>query len=197
MSITILVLLAVLAFWLLGAYQRLKRLRHAAATAYGPLASHLRQRHAVALALTHASEALLGRDHPLLGPVVEAAHQAGSATDEAQIRGMKGNALQQVGAAEEALGQVLDPLIAALQDLTSGLGPEPAITELLRQRDTLQAHIHTTRLLYNHAAQTYNSALHVFPTTLAATLLRFREAPLLSGHATLRLLGSPSAPMPL
>jgi LemA protein len=197
MSITILGLLAVLAFWLLGAYQRLKRLRHAAATAYGPLASHLRQRHAVALALAHASEALLGHDHALLGQVVDAAHQAGSATDEAQVRGMKGNALQQVGTAEEALGQVLDQLISELQDLTSGLGPEPAITELLRQRDTLQAHIHTTRLLYNHAAQTYNSALHVFPTTLAAALLRFREAPQLSGHATLRLLGSPSAPMPL
>lgn len=195
--ISTLVILAVLAFWLLGAYKRLKRLRAKTHSAYGPLASHLRQRHAVALALAQASKTLLGGEHALPPEVVAAAQQAGRVTDEAQVRGMKGSALQDVAAAEESLGTVLDRLIGELQDLTSGLGPDPAITELLRQRDALQEQIHVTRLVYNQQAQVYNSALHIFPTTLAALLLRFREAPLLSGNATLRLKGAPSGLMPL
>lgn len=197
MPISTLVFL-VLAFWVLGAYKRLTRLRNKTHTAYGPLASHLRQRHAVALALAQAARPLLGEEHlPVAQQVLNVAKLAGRATDEAQARGMRGNALQDVGAAEESLGGVLDELISVLQDLTSGLGPEPAITELLRQRDTLQEQIHVTRLVYNREAQAYNSALHIFPTTLVATAFRFKDAPLLSGHATLRLKGAVSSPMPL
>lgn len=188
----------VLAFWLLGAYKRLTRLRNKTHTAYGPLASHLRQRHAVALALAQAARPLLGEEHqPVALHVLNVAKLAGRATDEAQARGMRGNALQDVGAAEESLVTVLDELISELQDMTSGLGPEPAITELLRQRDTLQEQIHVTRLVYNRQAQLYNEALHIFPTTIIAALFQFRDAPLLSGHAALRLKGAVSSPMPL
>ena len=198
MPIPTLVILAVLAFWMLGAYKRLKRLRTRAHAAYAPLASHLRQRHAVALALAQAARPLLGEGHQSAAQqVVNVAKLAGRATDEAQARGMRGNALQDVGAAEESLGRVLDELIGELQDLTSGLGPEPAITELLRQRDALQEQVHITRLVYNREAERYNTALHIFPTTVVAALGRFKDAPLLSGHATLRLKGAPSGTMPL
>jgi LemA protein len=181
MNIATLVILAVLAFWMLGAYKRLKRLRSKTHHSYSPLASHLRQRHAVALALAEAARPLLSGDlQPVAAQLIDAARQAGRATDEAQARGMRGNALQVVGSAEESLGTLLDTLVGELQDLTSGLGPEPAITELLRQRDALQEQI-----------------LHVFPTTLVALAWRFKEAPLLSGHTALRLKGQPSAPMPL
>lgn len=198
MDIATLVILAVLAFWMLGAYKRLKRLRSKTHHSYSPLASHLRQRHAVALALAEAARPLLSGDlQPVAAQLIDAARQAGRATDEAQARGMRGNALQVVGSAEESLGTLLDTLVGELQDLTSGLGPEPAITELLRQRDALQEQIHISRLVYNREAERYNHALHVFPTTLVALAWRFKEAPLLSGHTALRLKGQPSAPMPL
>lgn len=198
MNIATLVILAVLAFWMLGAYKRLKRLRAKTNHSYGPLASHLRQRHAVALALAQAARPLLSGDlQPVAAQLIDAARQAGRATDEAQARGMRGNALQVVGAAEESLGTLLDTLVGELQDLTSGLGPEPAVTELLRQRDALQEQIHISRLVYNREAERYNHALYVFPTTLVALACRFKDAPLLSGHAALRLAGQASKPMPL
>ncbi len=198
MLIPTLVIGAVLAFWMLGAYKRLKRLRSKTHHSYAPLASHLRQRHAVALALAQAARPLLsGDEQPVAAQLIDAARQAGRATDEAQARGMRGNALQVVGAAEESLGTRLDTLVGALQDLTSGLGPEPAITELLRQRDALQEQIHISRLVYNREAERYNHALHVFPTTLVALAWQFKQAPLLSGQTTLRLNGPSSKPMPL
>lgn len=198
MNMATLVILAVLAFWMLGAYKRLKRLRAKTHHSYGPLSSHLRQRHAVALALAQAARPLLSGDQqPVAAQLIDAARQAGRATDEAQARGMRGNALQVVGSAEESLGTLLDQLVGELQDLTSGLGPEPAVTELLRQRDALQEQIHISRLVYNREAERYNHALHVFPTTLVALAWRFKEAPLLSGQTALRLKGQPSSPMPL
>ncbi|WP_293999989.1 LemA family protein [Sphaerotilus sp.] len=198
MPVATLVLLAVLAFWMLGAHKRLKRLRSKTHHSYSPLASHLRQRHAVALALAQAARPLLsGEEQPVAAQLIDAARQAGRATDAAQARGMRGNALQVVGSAEESLGTLLDTLVGALQDLTSGLGPEPAITELLRQRDALQEQIHISRLVYNREAERYNHALHVFPTTLVALAWRFKDAPLLSGDAPLRLKTQPSRPMPL
>ncbi|MDZ7855041.1 LemA family protein [Sphaerotilus sp.] len=198
MNIATLVILAVLAFWMLGAHKRLKRLRAKTHHSYGPLASHLRQRHAVALALAEAARPLLPGDlQPVAAQLIDAARQASRATDEAQARGMRGNTLQVVGSAEQSLGVLLDRLVGELQDLTSGTGPEPAITELLRQRDALQEQIHISRLVYNREAERYNHALHVFPTTLVALAWRFKEAPLLSGQTALRVKGQPSSPMPL
>lgn len=198
MNVATLVILAVLAFWMLGAHKRLKRLRAKTHHSYAPLASQLRQRHAVALALAEAARPLLpGELQPVAAQLIDAARQASRATDEAQARGMRGNALQVVGQAEESLGTLLDTLVGELQDLTSGLGPEPAITELLRQRDALQEQIHISRLVYNREAERYNHALHVFPTTLVALAWRFKEAPLLSGQTAQRLKGPPSSPMPL
>ena len=190
MSIPVAILIAVLFFWIIGAAQRLQRLRTAAATLFVPLSSNLRQRHAIALALAHASRPLLGDEHALITRLVEAAQTAGRATDAAQMRSMRGTALQAIGEAELALVQSLDALGLHLQDLTSGSGPIAAITELLRQRDALQEQLASDRHLYNHAAQIYNEALHIFPTTLVAMLLRLRDAPLLaSGAAPSRIGG--------
>jgi LemA protein len=109
--------------------------------------------------------------------LVVAAQVAGEVSDQAQSRTLKGRELQQLGEAEEALGHQLDRLGLALQDLTSGEGPLPAVSELLRQRDALQQQIAVSREVYHRLAQDYNLALTVFPTTVAAALLRFHEVP--------------------
>ena len=167
----------VLAFWLLGAYNRLVRLRQAARTGFRPLVSQLRQRHAVAQALAQASRALLGEGSPLFEALEQAAAAAGKACDEAQSSPLKGAALLALGEAEMALGQRLEDLIHALQDLTSGEGPQPVVTELLRQRYQLHTQIVVSREVYHRAAMDYNDALGVFPTTLAAALFRFHPVP--------------------
>lgn len=167
----------VLAFWLLGAYNRLVRLRQAARSGFAPLVSQLRQRHAVAQAMAEAARNLLGETHELLEGVRAAAVVAGRACDEAQSSPLKGTALLALGEAEIALGQRLEELIHALQDLTSGEGPLPVVTELLRQRDQLHTQIVVSREVYHRAAVGYNDALGVFPTTLAAALFRFHPVP--------------------
>lgn len=85
--------------------------------------------------------------------------------------------LQQLALAEEVLVATLDDLGLALQDVTSGVGPDPAVSDLLRQRDALQEQIAFSRQVYNQAADEYNRAAALFPTTVVAGLFRFHPAP--------------------
>ncbi|MDP4301842.1 LemA family protein [Leptothrix discophora] len=171
--------LAVLGFWMLGAHNRLVRLRHTMRSAYAPLSSALRQRHAVALTLAETSRSRMA-DAPqadLVDAAAGAARRAGHACDQVQLKSLRGDVLQQLAVAEERLVAMLEELGLALQDLTSGDGPDPAISDLLRQRDQLQEQIAFSRQVYNRAADDYNQAIALFPTTLVANLLRFHRAP--------------------
>jgi LemA protein len=172
-------LVAVLGFWLLGAYNRLVRQRNTLRTALSPLAAQLRQRHAVALTLTETSRTRLieaGHD-ALLQAAQQAARDAGAASDHVTLRPLRGDVLSQVAAAEVALVAALDALALALQDLTSGFGPDAAVSDLLRQRDALREQIAFSRQVYNQAAEDYNRAVRLFPTTLAAAVFGFHTAP--------------------
>lgn len=172
-----LVAIAILSFWLLGAHNRLVKLRHRHHNHFTPLAAALRQRHAVALTLAESARHLSGSDHDQIEDVLTATREAGSASDGATTRPLRALALQRVAHAEERLGQVLDQLCNTLQDMSYGDAPEPAISELLRQRHALQGQILFAGQVYNDSARLYNDALALFPTTLAARLLRFDPAP--------------------
>lgn len=170
---------AVLGFWLLGAYNRLVRLRNTLRMGLSPLAAQLRQRHAVALTLTETSRSRLAEaGHDALVASTQASTQAaGAASDHITLRPLRGDVLRQVAVAEVALVAALDALGQALQDLTSGLGPDAAVSDLLRQRDALRDQIAFSRQVYNQAADEYNRAVGLFPTTLVAALFGFHAAP--------------------
>ena len=175
----LIILTAVLGLWTLGAYNRLVRLRNSMRTAFAPLASQLRQRHAVALTLAEVSRTRMNESTQgaLIDLALTAASQAGRASDHVQLRPLRGDVLQQLAVAEEVLVAALDELGHALQDLTSGTGPDPAVSDLLRQRDALQEQIAFSRQVYNHSADDYNRAVALFPTTLVAGLFGFHAAP--------------------
>lgn len=194
-----LLLVAIFLLWALGAYNRLVRLRMATRAALTPLASLWRQRHAVALTLAETSRRRLGSagDLTQVDALIAAAREASQAVDAVQSRPLQGDALRQAVAAESVLVGAVDALALTLQDLTSGDGPDAAVSELLRQRDSLQHAIGFARHVYTAAAQDYNSALTVFPTPLAAALFRFLPAPALPRERDPGAAGAPTAPLPL
>ncbi|ACB36259.1 LemA family protein [Leptothrix cholodnii SP-6] len=177
--LVLIVLATILGLWTLGAYNRLVRLRNSMRTAFAPLASQLRQRHAVALTLAEVSRTRITepQDEALIEATLTSASQAGRASDNVQQRPLRGDVLQQLAIAEEVLVAALDELGHALQDLTSGIGPDPVVSDLLRQRDALQEQIAFSRLVYNQSADEYNRAVALFPTTLVAGLFGFHAAP--------------------
>ena len=97
-------LLVTLGLWVLGAHNRLVRLRHDLRQAYAPLSSALRQRHAVALTLAETSRPRMAgtAQAELVDATTGAARRAGHACDQVQLKALRGNVLQQVAVAEEA-----------------------------------------------------------------------------------------------
>ena len=199
MGVLSLLLVAVFLLWALGAYNRLVRLRMATRAALTPLASLWRQRHAVALTLAETSRQRLGSagDLTQVDTLIAAAREASQAVDAVQNRPLHGQVLRQAVVAETALLAAVDALALTLQDLTSGDGPDAAVSELLRQRDSLQHAIGFAGHVYDAAAVDYNSALTVFPTPVVAALFRFLPAPALPREREPGGVGGQTAPMPL
>ncbi len=170
------VTLATLLFWLLGAHTRLARLRQRHQSAQAPLSHALRQRQVVALTLAETARSQPDVPEDRIDQVLHAAHQATAASHHPHVR-TQSDSFQRMVDAEEQLGRALDSLVHTLHDLSYGEALPPAISELMRQRHTLQGQIIFAAQVYNDAACEYNDALQIFPTTVAARLLHFQPTP--------------------
>jgi len=140
------------------------------------LSHSLRQRQVVALTLAEAARHLRGAPADRVEAVISAAHQATAASHSPQVR-THPEAFQRLVDTEVALGTSLDALVHTLHDLSFGDAPDPAVSELLRQRHALQGQIIFAAQVYNDTARHYNDALQVFPTTVVAKVLHFGPAP--------------------
>ncbi|MBA3588187.1 LemA family protein [Methylibium sp.] len=177
---------ALLVFWVLGAYNRLVRLRSAVLGAWPPLEAQLRRRHALACELTE----LLGRLDPMenlsdeigratLQTVAAAARQAQAAVDHAQVRVGSAGAIQSLGLAEQVLEGALRPLRVLIAARPAVAG-EPELGEqvraLLLGLQDADAQLAFVRRVFNEAVQAFNGAAHELPTRLIASVFGFRAA---------------------
>jgi LemA protein len=184
-SIAALIAPAVIGFWMLGAYNRLVRMRNGIATAFSALAQQAQERAAVVAALLTLSRQLLPADSPQIEATTTAAQEAASALDAARLRPVGHEQVTRFGSSDVALGLALAELSAALREQVgyadTQSDPElvqPVVTQLGQLDDAL-THTEFARLTYNMAATDYNDAVRLFPTALVATLFRFGQAALL------------------
>lgn len=196
--------LAVLGFWMLGGYNRLVRLRNACMTLFGPVEQHARERQTLVERLTRALRLMLIEHRDLVEMAAAAARQTGTALEAVRARPLRVHAIQQLSRTEEVLDQAVAHLDEALRRhvalqvslvkpvaaLEPSVSPpdagsssaqlpaliEPSLTELLTLLDSAQVKNDFARQVYNQAANDYNAALHLFPTTVLAGLFRFERA---------------------
>jgi LemA protein len=166
---------AVLAFWMLGAYNRLVRLRQAVATAFAELDTNLQQRHGLLGELVEAVAPEFG-DAPEAVAAVEAARrQARVAADHAAQRPAHAGRLASLALAEQVLRTALTRLVTLIkagQALHGDLRVRAAVNSL----STAQHRVSATRQSFNKAALDYNRGVQQFPTRLIAGLLGFQVA---------------------
>lgn len=167
----VLVLLgAVLVFWMVGAYNRIVRLRSAVVAAFVPVDARLRER-----------QELLDRHIDLLdsmlasaaGPRLEALRaafrQADAAREHASTRPGAPGATTSLRVAEEILADArsrLPPPAAPGSDL-------PALQARLGEAEGAAAF---ARREFNTAVAAYNDAVGQFPTIIVARIFGFRAA---------------------
>ena len=167
--------IAVLAFWMLGAYNRLVRLRQAMAAAFAELDAHFQQRHGLLGELVEAAAPQLG-DAPEAVAAVEAARrQTRVAADHAAQRPAHAGRQASLALAEQVLRTALTHLVTlvkASHALHGDLRIRAAVTSL----STAQHRISAARHRFNKAALDYNRGVQQFPTRLIAGLLGFQVA---------------------
>jgi LemA protein len=174
-----LALLAVLLFWIVGAYNRLVRLRAAILAAWDQIVAALVRRSEAMAAVADAVRGPLAAEAPTLAALAEAdARQRGFADGVRPARARIADVALWVGA-EAALASPASRLRALIE-------LQPALVHESDQGPQLQAamagwaeaepRIQFARQGFNDAVDRYNRAIHQWPTRLIASPLGFRSA---------------------
>ena len=183
------VVVAVLVFWSVGAYNRLVRLRAAIKQAFTATESHIRQRDALLAQWAEASRAQASRaqatgESHAADAVLAACAQVLAASDHARAWPSGARAIAGLRLAEEVLGDArarLNTELAAMAPLVpmspmSLTRPVIAPTPQAEALAAVDASLGFARHQYNDAAQTYNDAVAQFPTWVIAGVFGFRAA---------------------
>lgn len=163
---------AVLVFWVVGAYNRLVRLKNAIGVAFVLLEEHLRRRHELAARLTAVVATALAPERGALDGLLAAEAQAREAAERARSTPLLAGPLGALAGAEQMLAGCLQRVLALVEHHTE-LQHDPATRELAEALDETRHRIGFARLAYNDRVQAFNDASAQFPTVVLARLFGF------------------------
>lgn len=168
-------LLVVLAFWTIGAYNRIVDMRNAIGKAYAQFDAQLRLRHQLLAQLIGAVRALVADETGTFDAVLAASEQANSAAAAVRSRPAAARLVASLALAE----QVLTPALARLQALLLAQAPtgdDAPAAAFAAELATVEQQLAFARQLFNAAVLSYNDAVRQFPTSMLAPLFRFTPA---------------------
>jgi len=166
---------AVVVFWMLGAYNRLVRLRNAIGGAWQQVESLLRRREAAASALVAALRQPLADESVALDTWLTTQAQLGAAREALSARPVDGAAAEQLLRADVATAAA-QARVLSLLDLQPALRDGEAVSPWLGELREAEARGGFARQLFNEAVADYNSAARQYPTRLLARLYGFGTA---------------------
>ena len=174
-----LALLAIVLFWVVGAYNRMVRLRGAILSAWDQIVAALVKRSEAMAAVADAVRGPLASEAGTLAALAEAdAKQRDAADGVRQARARVADVSLWVGAE----GSLASPAsrLRALIELQPALVHEsatgPQLATALVAWSEAEPRIHFARQGFNDAVDRYNRAIHQWPTRLIASPLGFRSA---------------------
>ncbi len=185
---TLVIVLALLLFWAIGAYNRLVRLRSAALRAFAAVDAHLVQW--LALATDQAplpqpvpdnddrpnaqphDAAHSSRDHAALQA---AAGQFAAALAVARARPLDAATVAALATGRDIVETAWEALVQAAARHSEGVAP-PTMAAWLQQREQLGVHGALPLQQFNAAVAQYNAAVGQFPASVLAWLFGFHSA---------------------
>ena len=178
----------ILGFWMVGAYNRLVRLRQAVSAAFQTLEPPLRERHEALIVLAEVMRPVMAAREDGAGvveAVLAAARQADAALESAHPRPVDAAALGALVRAERVLrralaaeGPVLQAAMAVPEGTEPTVPPEPlALARAAWVRvEQAQAQAAFAARQFNEAVARHNEAVVQVPTRAVAGLFRFAPA---------------------
>lgn len=177
-TLVLIVLLAVLVFWAVGAYNRLIRLKNVIANAFGQIDVQLKRRYDLIPNLVEAAKKYLQHERDTLEAVIAARNQARTASEAVRSRPSNAAAVVALSAAEQALDGSLGRLFA-IAEAYPELKADETIRDLSEELTSTENKVTFARQAYNDAVLDYNNAQGQFPALLIARLFNFAPSAML------------------
>ena len=167
--ILLLVVAAVVAFWVMGAYNTLIALKNQVANAWKQIDVQLKRRHDLIPNLVNTVKGAMQFERETLEAVVSARNQAVSAQATGSVGAM--------ALAESQLTGALSRLMAVVEAYPD-LKATGNVAQLQEELTSTENKIAFARQLYNDTATLYNTKQHQFPTMFVAGLAKAQPAEL-------------------
>jgi LemA protein len=165
-ALILLVLLAAVALWIIGAYNGLIGLKNQVANAWKQIDVQLKRRHDLIPNLVNTVKGAMDFERGTLEAVISARNKAVSATG-----------VRQTAHAEDELTQALGRLFA-LAEAYPDLKATGNVAQLQEELTSTENKIGFARQLYNDVATQYNIRQATFPTMLVAGMAKAAPAEL-------------------
>ena len=172
------IVLAVVVFWGVGAYNRLVRLRNVIGNSFAQIDVQLKRRYDLIPNLVEVARKYAAHERETLEAVTAARNQAKAAADVARNRPAAAGAVTSLAMAEQVLGGAMSKLMALVEAYPE-LKADQSLRELAEELTSTENKVAFSRQLFNDATLDYNNAAQQFPTSLMANLFGFREAAML------------------
>lgn len=178
-AITILAVLAglvlVVAFWVIGIYNGLVKLRNLYRNAFAQIDVQLKRRYDLIPNLVETAKSFMKHEKETLEGVIEARNMASSARQSANTE--DASSMGALMAAEGGLGGALGRLFA-LSEAYPDLKSNANMMQVSEELTTTENKISFSRQAYNDAVTQYNTQTEVFPSSLIAGTFNFGTATL-------------------
>jgi LemA protein len=176
--IVVLVIVAVVVFWAVGAYNRLISLRNKFRNAFAQIDVQLKRRYDLIPNLVETAKAYMKHERETLENVIKARNTAVTANAAASADPGSASAIQGLVAAEGALSGALARLFA-LAEAYPDLKANQNMMQLSEELTGTENKISFARQAFNDAVMSYNTASQQFPTNVIAGAFSFAPAELL------------------
>lgn len=163
---------AVMVFWVVGAYNRLVRLKNAIGAAFAQLDEHLRRRHELIARLMEVVGVPLAHESGALDALLAAGTQARDAAERARVTPLLAGPLGALAGAEQMLAASLQRVLALVEHHAE-LQHDGAVRELADALTETRHRIGFARLAYNDQVQAFNDASAQFPSVVLARVFGF------------------------
>jgi LemA protein len=164
--IVLLVVVALLAVWIIGSYNRLVGMRNQVLNGWRQIDVQLKRRHDLIPNLVNSVRGSMDFERDTLTAVMEARAKALTATGPADAAVKEGQ-----------LTQALGRLIAVAENYPT-LKSNESVRALMEELTGTENKVGFARQFYNDIATKYNTAQQVFPTNLFAATFGFKNAEL-------------------
>ena len=174
----LLVLIAVVGFWVVGMYNGLVTSRNAYKNAFAQIDVQLTRRYDLIPNLVEVAKKYMAHERETLEAVTQARAAAVSGLAAAKASPGDAAAMQQLASAEQGLGGALGRLMVVSEQYPD-LKANQNMMQLSEELTSTENRVAFARQAYNDSVMAYNNRREMFPSSVVAGMFNFAAASLL------------------